>query len=182
MDFGDWVLPAINAIAASLLLNSGIAKTVAPGPSRRAVEEVAPGLGGAVIGGVLRAAAIVEIAAAAALPIPPLRVPVAVTVALLGFGFMALGLLGTTRHSKAPCGCFGTSGERPLGRLNILLGLALTSVYPINAVGSPGADYPVATLLSTTILSIALCVYMRRELVVQLLVPRRGRPAESEAH
>ncbi len=182
MDFGDWILSAINAIAASLLLNSGIAKTVASGPARRAVEEVVPVLDSAVIGAVVRGAAIAEIVVAAALPIPPLRIPAAVAIALLGTSFMVLGLLGIVRHSDAPCGCFGTSGKRPLGGLNILLGLALTSVYPVNAVWSADDRYPVATLLSTSILSIAMCVYMRRELVVQLLMPRHGSPAESEAH
>lgn len=182
MDFGDLILPAVNAVAASLLLNSGIAKTVAAGPPRRAVEEIVPVLGGAVIGAVLRVAALAEIAVAAALPFAPLRVPAAIAVLLLGASFVALGLLGTVRHSKAPCGCFGTSGKRPLGRLNVLLGLALVAVYPVNAAWPAGADYPVATLLSTSIVSIALCAYMRRELVIQLLMPERGMPAESEAH
>jgi hypothetical protein len=185
MDIGDWILSAFNAVAASLLLNSGIAKTVAPKPPRRAVEELLPALDSAVVGAVVRTASIIEIAMAAALPFSPLRVPAAVVIALLGTGFALLGLLGIARHSETPCGCFGTSGKRPLGWSNVLLGLALTSVYPVNAAWSPGGNYPAATLLSTSILSIALCVYMQRELVVQLLAPQRGRPAgptESEAH
>lgn len=182
MDFGDWVLPAINAIAASLLLNSGIAKTVAPGPARRAVEEIVPRLDGALIGAVLRVAAIVEVAVAAALPIPSARVPAAAAMALLGAGFVVLGVLGAVRHGSAPCGCFGSSGTRPLGWTNALLGLAVAAVYPVNAVWSPGVRYSVATLLLTSIMSLVLCVYMRRELVIQLLMPTRGRPAESEAH
>jgi hypothetical protein len=182
MGSGDWVLPATNAIAASLLLNSGIAKTVASGPSRRAVEEIVPVLDEAVIGVVLRVAAIVEIAAAAALSISPPRVPAAAAVSLLGTSFAALGLLGVARHGNAPCGCFGSSSRRPLGWFNVLLGLALTSVYPVNAAWSPGERYSAATPLLTSILSIALCVYMRRELVVQLLMPGRRGPAESEAH
>jgi len=182
MDFGDFILAVGNAVAASLLLNSGIAKTVAAGPPRRAVEEIVPVLDGAVIGAALRAAAIVEIAVAAALPVPLLRLPAAIVVSLLGASFGVLGLLGIARHSKAPCGCFGTSGRRPLGWFNVALGLALAAVYPINAAWSAGERYPVATLLLTSIMSIALCVYMRRELVIRLLMPRRGGPAESEAH
>jgi hypothetical protein len=182
MDFGDWVLLAVNTIAASLLLNSGIAKTVAPGPPGRAVAEIVPAVDRAVIEAVVRGAAFAEIAVAAALPFRTLRLPGAVAVSLLGASFVVLGLLGAARHSKAPCGCFGTSRTRPLGWLNVVLGLVLAAVYPVNAVWSPGGDYPVSTLLSTSILSLALCVYMRRELVGQLLVPRRRASAESEAH
>ncbi|HEX6470329.1 MAG TPA: MauE/DoxX family redox-associated membrane protein, partial [Streptosporangiaceae bacterium] len=130
----------------------------------------------------LRAAAAAEIVVAAALPVPSLRVPAAAAAALLGLSFMALGLLGAARHSEAPCGCFGSSGKRPLGWVNVLLGLAIVLVLPANAAGSAGERYPEAVLLLTSILSIALCIYMRRELVVQLLVPKRGVPAESEAH
>jgi hypothetical protein len=182
MDFGDLILAVCNAIAASLLLNSGIAKTVAAGPPRRAVEEIVPVLDSAVIGAALRAVAIVEIAVAAALPAPPVRAPAAVVASLLGASFVVLGLLGIARHSKAPCGCFGASGRRPLGWSNVVLGLVLAAAYPINAAWSPADDYTVATLLLTSIMSMALCVYMRRELVIQLLMPRRGGPAESEAH
>jgi methylamine utilization protein MauE len=181
MDFGDPILAVCNAIAASLLLNSGIAKTVATGPPRRAVEEIVPVLDGAVIGAALRVLAIVEIAVAAALPAPPVRMPAAAAVSLLGVSFVALGLLGIARHSETPCGCFGASGRRPLGWSNAALGLVLAAAYPINAAWSPADDYTVATLLLTSIMSIALCVYMRRELVIQLLKPRRGSPAESEA-
>jgi uncharacterized membrane protein HdeD (DUF308 family) len=182
MDFADFILPAANTVAAALLLNSGIAKTVNLRPPRRAVEEIVPVLDGAIVGAVLRVAAIVEVAVAATLPVAPLRVSAAIAASLLGVSFVVLGLLGIARHSKAPCGCFGTSGRRPLGWLNVVLGLGLAAVSPVNLAWSPGERYPVATLLWTSIMSIALCVYTRRELVVQLLVPRRGAPAESEAH
>lgn len=182
MGFNVWVLPAINAIAASLLLNSGIAKAVAPGPPLRALAEISPVLRKRLGEAALRAVGGVEIAVAAALLVAPSRIPAAATALALGAGFALLGLLGMVRHSEAPCGCFGASSERPLGWTNIVLGIAVAAVYPANILLAAGPDYSTAAPIAASIGAVAVCMYVRRELVIQVLWPRRGLPAESEAH
>jgi hypothetical protein len=182
MGFSAWLLPAINAGAASLLLNSGIAKTISPGPPLRALAEVSPALEKYLGKVALRGVGVAEIAVAAALLLAPLRLPAAIAALALGAGFALLGLLGILRGSKAPCGCFGASSRRPLGWANVLLGIVVACAGPANIVGTATARYSEIALIAAAIGAVALCVYMRRELIVQFLWPRRTLPAESEAH
>lgn len=182
MGFNVWVLPAINAIAASLLLNSGIAKVVTPGPPLRALTEVSPALKKRLGEAALRGVGGVEIVVAAALLLAPLRIPAAATALALGAVFALLGLLGILRHSEAPCGCFGASSRRPLGWTNIILGIAVAAVYPANIVLAADAAYSTTALMAASIGAVAVCLYLRRELILQFLWPRRSLPVESEAH
>ncbi|MES9542606.1 MauE/DoxX family redox-associated membrane protein [Actinomadura sp. NPDC000600] len=165
----EWALTAADAAAAAVLLNSGLAKLVVPGPLRRALAELAPA---ADRPAAVRGLAAVEIAAAVALIVGPLRVPAAVLASLLGLLFAAFGVLGRTRRSTAPCGCFGASADRPLGWSNVAVGLLLAAVLPLAATTATPADHTEGAVLLASTGSLALCLSAHRELIRQRLLSR----------
>jgi hypothetical protein len=180
MSLAEWSLTAANAAGAALLLNSGIAKAVTPDPLRRALSELVPALETERTPSLIRGLAAVEAVAAVALLVGPARIAAAVLTALLGLVFTAFGLLGKVRGGSAPCGCFGASGRQPLGWTNVVLGLLLAAVYPINVVGGVGtssrADYTSGAVLLAAIGSLLLCVYTHRRLVNSHFMARLREP------
>ncbi|GAA2408934.1 MauE/DoxX family redox-associated membrane protein [Nonomuraea africana] len=178
MGLNEWLLACANAAAATLLLNSGLAKMVTPDALRRALTELVPSFTGKSAPLMVRGLAAVEIVAATALLIAPARMAAAFLSALLGVGFAAFGLLGTMRGSSAPCGCFGASNKQPLGWTNVALGVLLAAVLPLN-VANPSAahgDYTASALMLAATLTVVLCAYTHRQLMRRHLVVRPRRP------
>ncbi|MBC6460707.1 MauE/DoxX family redox-associated membrane protein [Actinomadura sp. HBU206391] len=169
MGLDEWSLIGVNAAAAALLLNSGIAKIVSPDPLRRALTEVISAFESANAPALLRGLAAIEIAAAVAVLVGPARMPASAVASLLGAGFALFGVLGLLRGGGAPCGCFGASGQEPLGWTNVVLGALLAAVYPVNAATGvrleSATDYTAGALLLASMASLVLCVHTHRRLV-----------------
>ena len=187
MEISQWVQLVLNAAAASVLLNAGIAKFVAPRQLELALVEILPALRGRVnesrfrVG--LRGAAAVEILAAAGLLTVATRLAGALATTALGLGFALLGGLGLRHGSSTPCGCLGSSSHSPLGWSSVGLGLALAGVGPLNllvAGGGPATEYATGAVLFTAIGSIGLSVWAHRRLVAGLLLVRRADTTGSE--
>jgi hypothetical protein len=166
------VLLAANTAAAAVLLNAGVAKLVSPAPLGRALREVLPAnapvldrLAGTRAFGRLVGAA--EIAAALGLLLAATRVPAAFATALLGGAFAALGTAGLLRRSVKPCGCFGMAGKQRLGASNIVLGLALILLAPLNAVAAAGDAYEQSIVMLTSLGALLLCLWLHRGAVGQ---------------
>lgn len=167
---------AMNALVATLLINSGAAKLVSPGGLRAAVRELFPVFGAAVTNGLIRAAAILEIVVAAGLLVQPSRLPAAVLLTPLAIAFILLGGAGAIRGSTTACGCFGGNSDRPLGLGNLLIGLALLPVVVLNLAGpavAPG--YTPAALAVTAAGSLLLSLWLNRALAADLLRERAAR-------
>lgn len=168
---GWWVL-AVNAAAAALLVNSGVVKLVSPAPLRRALRELAPVAGGRVPDPVVRAAGVFEVLAAGGLLATGTRILAAVVIACLGVTFALLGAAGLARRSTTACGCFGQASERPLGATNIVVGLALVAVLPLNAMAAAGD--PAQAVLLAALGTLLLCLWLNQALLRQLLPLRRA--------
>jgi hypothetical protein len=191
MGLNEWSLIGINAAAASLLLNSGIAKIVSPDPLRRALTEVMSAFESTRAPTILRGLAVIEIVTGVMVLVGPARMPAAAVASLLGAGFALFGVLGLLRGGGSPCGCFGASSQEPLGWTNVVLGAMLAAVYPANAASavrleSP-ADYTAGAALLASMGSLVLCVYAHRRLVRRHLPtgPRGSEPTltvAKEAH
>lgn len=181
MPVQSWSLTGVDAAGAALLANAGIAKLVVPDPARRALSELLPPLDGRLSRSVIRGFAGVELAVAAALLIPALRRPAGALTVALGAVFALLGTAGLLRRSSTPCGCLGGSSQSPLGLVNVSLGgvLGLAGVLNVlRATPPPGRDDAAASLLLAAIGSLALCLWLHRRLIAQLLVaPRAARAA-----
>jgi hypothetical protein len=165
------VLAMVNALAASTLLTAGLAKHVSPTPVRRALREAVPVLETRALSALSRGFATTEIVVGVALSIHSLRIPAAIAAASLGTCFVALGLRGQFGRSTAPCGCFGSSSQRPLGWSNVAVGVALIGAGPVNLAVTPGEQHPAVAILLTAIGSIVLCGYVNRTLILRLLRP-----------
>jgi hypothetical protein len=166
----NWALAVLNALAAGLLINAGVAKMVVPGPLLRASAEVLaalPTAGGLLVRGFGGA----EVAVAVALLAWPARASAAVATAVLGACFASAGIGGVLRKSSVPCGCFGGVSRQPLGWANVALGIALIAVWPTNALAGrvPPAGYSLRTVLLTSIVSTVLCLWLNRRLITPLL-------------
>jgi hypothetical protein len=166
------VLVAGNTAAASVLLNAGVAKLVSPAPLGRALREVLPAnartldrLAGTGAFGRLVGAA--EIAAAFGLLLAATRVPAAFATALLGGVFAALGVAGLLRRSVKPCGCFGMASEQRLGTSNVVIGLALVLLAPLNAVLAADEGYEESIVMLTSLGALLLCLWLHRRAVGQ---------------
>jgi hypothetical protein len=94
----------------------------------------------------VRGVAVVELALALAVPFAGRDPVVPGAAAALGLGFAAVGVIGRTRRTRKPCGCFGTTSGGSFGGTNILAGLALVA-WSALAYAYPPDDYRVATLL-----------------------------------
>jgi hypothetical protein len=189
MGISQWVQLALNAAAAAVLLNAGIAKTVAPHHLELALAEILPTLRGRLADGRLRAGlrgiAVVEIAVAGSLLTTATRITGAFATTALGLCFALLGAVGLRRGSSTPCGCLGSSSKHPLGWPNIGLGLALAAVGPLDLLTGDAASttqYATGAVLLTAIGSVTLCLWAHRRLVFRLLAPRHAATTGSEVH
>lgn len=165
MSATDVVLIFGNVALATLLIRAAAGKLVTPGPIAAALAELFPGLP-RFGGGAVRAIAAVEGLAALSTVVAALRLPGQILVAALGTGFVLLGAAGWLRGSRQPCGCFGASGTRPLGPVNIAAGVFLVLVAAVNLWAPPPAE-PVTvaayTSLGTAITSIGWLLWSSRD-------------------
>ena len=169
MHGSEWSLAAVNCVIASLLIVAGIAKIVSPAQLRIALRDTLPRL--AVTHTQLRAFAILEIASGLTLTIPGARVVGACVVAALAGCFTAVGLLGWRRHSHTACGCFGGSSDRPLGPLNIILGLLFfaTAFFNVYARGeAQSATYFSLSATGVALGIVTVCVLVNRHVIREL--------------
>ena len=173
-------LVAVRVLAAAVLVNAAVAKLVAPDRPRRAVRELAPSAPPRLPAVVVAAAVAGELLAAVLL-LTPMAVAGAALTAVLGAAFAVLGFLGAVRGSRAPCGCFGGAGDRPLGTANVVQGVLLVLVLP-GVLARGGTQLPpAATVLAlAAVSSAAIALLVHRGLVLGLLVrPRLAGPAAS---
>jgi hypothetical protein len=175
-------LLAVDALAVALLLNAAAVKAAAPGPLRRALTELAPAA--PVTDTTVRMFAAAETIAALALVLAPVRTASAVAVTVLGLCFAAFGVAGRVRGTALPCGCFGRRTSAPLGATNVVLGLALALVLPAHAA-LPARDGDTASTAATAVgaalATLALCLWMNRDLVRDLFWDVRTAAARSGA-
>jgi hypothetical protein len=94
-------------------------------------------------------------------------VPAAFATAVLGGAFAALGAAGMLRRSVKPCGCFGMASDQRLGASNIVVGLALVLLAPLNAVATAGDGYEQAMVLLASLGAMLLCLWLHRRAVRQ---------------
>lgn len=172
---GYWLLAAVNAAAAALLVNAGVAKTVAPRPLLQAMTDLTrqPNTGAGE--SLVRALGVAEIVIAVALLIGWDRLPAAIAASVLGVCFAAAGLLGLRRGSSVPCGCFGGASRQPLGWANVGFGVALAAVWPVSALSwvlSPHA-YTTAAVLLAAAAAAALCLWLNRQPIMALFPAAR---------
>jgi hypothetical protein len=161
-----WLVVALNASVATLLINAGVLKIASPDPMKRALVELA-GVRNLSMGrSLVRMAAVVEIAVAFLLLETHTRIPAVYAVAFLGVCFVALGIAGTVRHSTLPCGCLGGRGTTPLGVENIVLGMVLVADFPLNVVATSSLTLDGAlsaiTISVVALATVSLSVWSQR--------------------
>jgi hypothetical protein len=169
MHGGEWSLAVVNCVIASVLIVAGVAKVVSPAQLRVALRDTLPRL--AVTHTQLRVFAILEIGSGLTLAIPGARVAGACVVGALAACFVAVGALGWLRHSNAACGCFGGSSDRPLGPLNVLLGLVLFASAFINVYArgeARSAAYFSFSATGTALALLLLCALVNRRVIRDL--------------
>jgi len=175
MAVGDWAFVVVSSGAAALLVNSGVAKLVAPDPLRLAISDLVPALEGRLPRAVVRGFAAVELLIAAGLLTPVVRGAAGIALAVLGSCFAGVGVLGLLRHSSVPCGCLGGSARRPLGWVNIGLGAALALAGLLDATLADPSSSVIDAVLVTSIAVVVVCLLLHRDLIVDLLRPARTR-------
>lgn len=168
----DWVVLALDVVAAAMLISAGLVKLVSPGQLVAALNELPRGPRPIVGNAAVRLAAGLEIAVGCGLMAPGLRVAAGAGAAVVGLCFAGLGMAGWLGSSTQPCGCAGGYGGRPLGLANIVIGLALVAVLPVNLLGQltpeQSAAFGERAAVGTAVLLLALAVWTNRELAVQL--------------
>jgi hypothetical protein len=162
----SWLVAALNAGAATLLINAGVLKIASPDPLKDALGELARGRILPVGRSLVRVAATAEIAAAFLLLEAHTRIPATYAVAFLGLCFVGLGIAGTMRHSTLPCGCLGGRGTTPLGVENVVLGMVLVADLPVNvlAASSPtvGAVFSTIAISIVALTTVSLGMWSHR--------------------
>jgi hypothetical protein len=157
------------ACVAAVLLQAGLSKLVRPDGLRRALAELGLPL---ATTGTVRAFAVVECVAGAALLTAATRPAGAVLVVVTGTAITGLGLVGAVRHVVEPCGCFGGAHGRPLGLSNAALGAALVTGGAAVFVATPPTG--TAAVLATALALLLLCVPVHRGWAWPLIRPARS--------
>lgn len=177
MDIGSVAATVGSICWAVILTNAAAAKLALPQRLQRALTDLTiPGVP-SVNPAVVRAVAIVELLVAVGLLLLPAKLPVVLATVILGTSFAVLGVAGWSRHSELPCGCLGSS-DSPLGPVNIVAGAALVLVGALNSVFpiAWSADIVVSSILSSTIGSVLLAMWLRREPIRRLVDRNRTSP------
>ena len=95
-----------------------------------------------------------------------------VAIGCLGVSFVVLGLAGSIRGSRLPCGCFGaTNGMRPLGLVNVISGAFFLLLLPANLL----QNIAIQTIPCLYLISIAIVgwtFWAHRGLVGDVLIHR----------
>jgi hypothetical protein len=164
-----WLLSTANAMVAAALLYAGMFKIAQPEQLRRALSEVGGRRTKRIGVRTVRAVALVEALAGAAITVPATRTAAAPVVVLLGIAFATAGAAGAGRRGVEPCGCLGAGSGAPLGARNILIGAVFA------AVGAADVSAPAAAVPATTAaLLLAMCLFAHRAAARRLLWPPRS--------
>ncbi|WP_345131595.1 MauE/DoxX family redox-associated membrane protein [Dactylosporangium darangshiense] len=154
------IMVAFTAAISAMLLRAGVGKLTVPAPLGAALAELTGRE--AVPASFVRVVAVVELALALLVPFAGRFAVVQAVAALLGLSFAAIGVVGKTRRTRKPCGCFGTTSGGSFGGANILAGLALMAWAGL-AFARPLEDYrTVALLLGLNVVIGGLCWRNRR--------------------
>ena len=176
------VVVAYNCIVASLLINAGLVKLTSPDALLRALQELFPAAS-TIKAWVVRPVAAVELTAGLGLIALATVRAAGVIAAILGVCFALLGVGGWLARSKVPCGCIGGYSDKPLGVTNVVVGLFLAFVLPLNSFITLGptqiSDYSPWALVGTSVGSLLICAWMNRRLSWSLLRPA-GAPASED--
>lgn len=148
-------------------MRAGATKLVKPAATTAALREIAP-MQRIPLDTLVRIVAVLEILAAFTYAIPAAQRPGQILVGLLGISFAVMGVAGALRGSSVPCGCFGAESTRPLGTVNILMGVALIAIAGWNLAVQPTADAGVvaSALVAVALSSGWLLVTHRRQIVL----------------
>ncbi|WP_165970638.1 MauE/DoxX family redox-associated membrane protein [Actinomadura sp. 6K520] len=167
-------LPVIvNSAAAAVLFVAGIAKAVSPGQLGRSLNDLVRLPGRGITARHVRVFAAVELLTALALTAAATQPAAAWAVGLLGAAFALAGALGMLRGGGTACGCFGGSADRPLGPVNIAVGVLLMAVPAVNLTPVSGAAsayfFQAATGLAGG--ALLLCLWVHRGLIKDFTRP-----------
>lgn len=167
------------ALLAGTLLCAGVAKLTVPVHLGRAIQDLAPATRGRAVS-LARLVGAAEVGTALALSLPPLRPLGSAAGVVLGGVFAASGTAAAARRVRSPCGCFGRTGERPLGMRNVLVGLAMAAVSAWLYLDRSGgwAAHPGLPVLGTGTVALVLAAWLYRDVIGDLfpLPGRHGRP------
>jgi hypothetical protein len=122
------LVAAGNVCAGAMLVVAAAGKVAAPRQLASAVAELGRPWASWATRRNVRAAGAIEMAAGLALALPVVRLAGAALVVVLGVAFATLGLAGARRAGELPCGCLGSARGRPLGAVNVLVGLVLVAL------------------------------------------------------
>ena len=121
----------------------------------------------------MRVFAACELAVAGLLFATATRVLGGCLVACLGALFATAGAMGIRRGGTASCGCLGSYEDKPLGARNVVIGAAMIAVAPVNillsAGGSATSEYARGMLLVSALLTLGLCLWVNRVVIVPLV-------------
>lgn len=173
MTVGSWIVLLINAAAATTLIVAAIAKLVSPTGMRVAVGELLRSPRWFPTNRGVRVFAACELIVAGLLCATATRVVGGCLAACLGALFAAAGAMGIVRGATASCGCLGSYENKPLGVRNIVIGVAMVAVAPVNILVSVGSaetsEYAHGMLLISALLTLALCLWVNRVTIVPLV-------------
>lgn len=171
-----------NAVLAGLLLCAGTAKFAVPAHLARAINDLVPSAGTRAVL-LARLVAALEIGTALALSVPEMRIAGAAAAAVLGATFAAAGAVAAVRGVRAPCGCFGRAGDRPLGVRNVVFGLVLVALSALLLRDRSGgwAAYQGLPMTGTAAVAVVLAGWLYRDMIRDLCRPLglRARPGSA---
>jgi hypothetical protein len=126
-------------VACATLVAAGLAKTLRPANTSRALTALVPSLPARLVARGVRVAAAVEVALGFAAALQP-RPALAGAVATSYLAFAGFVVFARTRGGVlASCGCFGTP-DTPATRLHVVLNLCLASAAVVVAAADPGSS------------------------------------------
>jgi hypothetical protein len=162
------------AIAVTLLV-AGASKLLSPHPLARALGQVYAWARArrSVATGLARGIACLEIAAALLVATRWLGPAGYLLTAVVGLGITGFAISALTRGRAVACGCFGETGGRPVGAVNVLAGLGLVAGSAVLLVprSVPAPEPTEGTLLGlTSVLALAVVLVRHRS---RLLGPFR---------
>ncbi|MGI5245259.1 MauE/DoxX family redox-associated membrane protein [Dactylosporangium sp. CA-139066] len=156
------ILVVFTAAICAMLLRAGAGKLTVPAPLGAALAELTGRA--AVPASLVRVLAVVELALALLVPFAGRSPVVPAGAAALGIAFAAVGVVGRTRRTRKPCGCFGATSGGSFGGTNILAGLALVAWAGL-AFAYPLDDYRAASLLLGLIVVIGGLCWSNRKYI-----------------
>ncbi|SCE78726.1 Methylamine utilisation protein MauE [Micromonospora viridifaciens] len=179
MSGAGFLVTLSTSFLSAVLLCSGLGKLATPRHTRQLFVELLRVRRGTALT-LVRAVAVVETVVGAGLLLPASRGAAAAAATGLGASFAAAGLVGWSRRTTLPCGCFGRPERRPLGVTNVLIGAAVVVLGVVVLALDPSAVLPPDRMaIVTASLVVGLALLLWRGMVVDLVRPRTGASVKS---